>query len=361
MTPHPLAALRGRDVEVGRAFGMAHDERRNALSPCPACGAERRHPKRGDRRPAIGLRRDGKGWQCHACDITGDAVTLAALHTVGEVPPKGSDRWRRVLNECAERGLFALESGTTAPRTTHRPLPSAMPPSPPRRLEARTVAAAWGACLAVTEDAGVSSWIASRGLDAATVEERDLARALPLEGPLPRWMRFEGESWRERGLRVIVPLYGPTGALESLHARCLAPREENGRDKAASPAGAEVRGLVMADALGRLLLSGGALADGTPAAELVARVGVVVAEGVPDFLTWATRWSEAAEDAPAVFGIVAGSWTGDIAEQVPDGAKVCVRTHDDGAGRKYAGVIADSLSERCHVLAPPPGGGHASG
>jgi hypothetical protein len=137
---------------------------------------------------------------------------------------------------------------------------------------------------------------------------------------------------------VIVPLYGARGALESLHARSLAPREANGRDKAASPAGAEVRGLVMADTTGVAMLRG----EHVPAR-------LMIAEGVPDWLTWATRYSDADEDAPALLGVIAGSWTEAIAERVPSGVRVAVRTHRDNAGAKYADRICASLGARCVV------------
>jgi hypothetical protein len=134
-------------------------------------------------------------------------------------------------------------------------------------------------------------------------------------------------------------MYGPAGAVESVHARALAPREANGRDKAASPSGAEVRGLVLADARGVSMLRG----EYRPAS-------LVIAEGPPDFLTWATRWSDADdESAPAILGVLAGSWSDEFAARVPSGLRVAVRTHRDGAGEKYAARIVASLVARCAV------------
>ena len=135
---------------------------------------------------------------------------------------------------------------------------------------------------------------------------------------------------------MIVPLYGPGGRLESVHARAVTPA--TAKDKAASPRGAGVGGLVFADAGGRLLLEG-APPPGTSQ--------VIVAEGVPDFLTCATHYGDAAEDAPAVLGVIAGSWTPAIAATIPSGWTVIIRTDKDDAGQKYAETIRASVAGRC--------------
>jgi hypothetical protein len=139
-------------------------------------------------------------------------------------------------------------------------------------------------------------------------------------------------------------MWSATGLLESLHARALAPR--NPGEKAASPAGAEIRGLVMANTLGRRMLEGSTLGDWSPAAETVASVGLWVAEGLPDFLTLATNWSDGDAGAPAVLGVVSGSWTETLAARVPDGCEVVIATDPDSAGEKYADRIVATFAER---------------
>jgi hypothetical protein len=180
----------------------------------------------------------------------------------------------------------------------------------------------------------VSAWLKSRGLEAATVEDLDLARAIPPSATLPGWARFAGKAWNgtPQGFRALFPLYGPTGTLESVRVRALHPTATN--DKAGAAAGYELRGLMLADALGRRLLEGD-----RDAAELVAGAGLVVAEGEPDFLTWATRQGDAAEVVPAVLGLVAGSWTPELAARVPAGTKIALRTHRDAAGDRYADQV----------------------
>jgi hypothetical protein len=113
----------------------------------------------------------------------------------------------------------------------------------------------------------------------------------------------------------------------------------------------------MADPLARLLLAGSNFGDGEPASDVVRRCGMVVCEGVPDFLTWATRWGDAAEEAPAVIGIIAGSWTSGIAGRIPSETRVCLRAHADDAGAHYVRDIAESLAHRCAISVFPESGG----
>ena len=216
------------------------------------------------------------------------------------------------------------------------------------RANAAEVAEVWSSARRVVEDVEVRAWLFSRGLNAGDVDDRGLARVLPEGVLLPRWARFMGQAWSQSGHRLIVPLWSDSGALASLHARSVRPDVQPAH-KAASPAGAEVRGLVMADALARRLLAGVALADGVPTSELVARNGLWVMEGLPDFLTRATDYSDADETAPAVLGVLSGSWSLAIAARVPDGTTVAIETHQDAAGDRYARTIAASLTGRCRL------------
>jgi hypothetical protein len=77
------------------------EERGGSWAPCPACTNEKRgsHDKRG----AIGLRRDGLGWACHACKTTGDAVGLAAWALSGTPHPES---WRELHAALEARGIL---------------------------------------------------------------------------------------------------------------------------------------------------------------------------------------------------------------------------------------------------------------
>jgi len=341
----PLAEVRAGGVaRAALALGVEVDQRRG-LRPCPACGADRRGSE--DKRAAAVLTSDGLGFACYRCQAKGDAVTLASLRITGARLERGDPRIKAVIEGCIAAGLCASNDGSKTTLSA-RPLPAPLPlpiVEPPARNE---VLDAWNACRPVDEDAEACAWLKSRALPADDVGLYDLARALPVDATLPAWAAFRGTPWNTapQAFRLLVPLFDSTGNLASLHARAFKPQDANGRDKAASPAGHRLRGLVMANPLAQLLLSSKPLGNGQSAAELVQRVGLVVAEGVPDFLSWATNYSDADADAPAVIGAIAGSWPADmadLADKVPDGCTVTLATHADEAGDRYAVAITQSL------------------
>ncbi len=71
---------------------------------------------------------------------------------------------------------------------------------------------------------------------------------------------------------------------------------------------------------------------------------VIIVEGEPDALTWMT---ERLKRPTAVLGVVSGSWNLRIAQRIPTGAIVYVRTHIDEAGDRYAAEITKSIGLRC--------------
>jgi len=95
----------------------------------------------------------------------------------------------------------------------------------------------------------------------------------------------------------------------------------------------------MADPLARLLLAG-------EVPFWWSRREVVISEGLPDFLSWATNYSDADTDAPAVFGVTSGSWTPELAARIPDGCRVLIATHLDKAGDRYAEKITATFQSR---------------
>jgi hypothetical protein len=103
----------------------------------------------------------------------------------------------------------------------------------------------------------------------------------------------------------------------------------------------------MAEGLGRLLLREASPPDWWEPIE--DRV-VIISEGVPDFLSWSSLYSESESlSAPAVFGVVAGAFCTAIADRIPSHLKIAVRTHLDEAGEKYAQAIIASLGARCSI------------
>lgn len=341
-----VAEVHGRGVlAVGTSLGLDALPGRS-LGPCPACGARTRHPRRRDQRGALGARPDGRGWRCFECDASGDAVTLAAWLVCGKGSPDPGG-WREVHHACSAQGLCVPPDGEPGgPQRMRRVVVPAGSPSPPPPLRPPQgeVAEVWERARPVFDDAEARAWLEqARGLDAAQVTDFDLARVLPRGVQTPAWAYFGRRSW-SLSHRLLVPLFGSAGRLESLHARALGCAADG--PKAVSPRGCSTCGLVMADSLGQLLLARRPLASGTPPCRKVVRVGLVLTEGVPDFLTVATHASDANEDAPAVMGIVSGSWTKAMAAQVPDGATLVIATHVDAAGEKYARRIQKSLHAR---------------
>lgn len=286
-------------------------------------------------------RRAGRGWSAR-CPAHEDRTPSLSL---------GVGRDGRVLVRCwagcdtrtvlgvlgvGWSGLFA-----TPPESSRRPSAGAAtirkltPPAAPepRRPPLGEVLDVWTHCRPLCDDAEAAAWARARGLDPTAIADRDLARALPSERRTPGWARIRGATWGVSGYRIVLPLFAPTGALMSLHARNVSPTSE---PKGAFPAGHAVSGLVMADDAGRKLLVAGEL-PGT----------LWIVEGAPDFLIGATEWGDAADPWPAILGVVSGSWTPAIAARVPEGATVVVAVDHDEAGERYAARIAETL--RGHV------------
>ena len=312
-------------LDLARLEGLLHRGSGRNRAECPGC-------RNGDARGASIGERDGIGvWNCHRDERhRGTAIDFLAL-----------SRSISVAEAIRELERLVGPLPATAPPPRARPTPSALRPPAPE------VAALWNACRPITLEPDIAAEWAARGLDLSHVEDRKLARALPRGASVPRWAGFGGQGWSGGRHRLIVPMYDACGRLQSVHARAAtAPK---GVPKGLSPAGFAIAGLVMADPLARLLLSDEPLGDGEPATDAVRRYGLVICEGVPDFLTWATRWGDAAETASAVIGVISGGWTPEIAARVPDGTRVAVRQHADAGGEKYTATVAATLVRRCEV------------
>jgi len=93
--------------------------------------------------------------------------------------------------------------------------------------------------------------------------------------------------------------------------------------------------MVMADEMGRAMLAG----HRAPST-------IVIVEGEPDFLS---RCMVTGDPDVAVLGIVSGSWSQAMADRLPVGARVVIRTDTDQAGDRYAAEIAATLMRRCFV------------
>jgi hypothetical protein len=349
-----IERMRTRTVQdVAAALGVEAIVRGSKwTAPCPACNAERRHTKSSDKRGAVGVRPDGAGWHCFQCDTSGDALDFVAYVQAGKALAELSDSGKADVREWCSRWL-GLELGHPGSGSAHRtamPLPVAAPRPPPKPEPppnyppADEVAAFWDGCQRVDAVPKVAEWLASKRLSAQDVADRDLARALPPTAAPPPWARVPwariGDApWSMRGYLLIAPLYDAHGVWRSVLARNVIGREP----KSVAATGYERRGLVLACGLARQVLATAQRPEWWPA-DLPLRFEV--AEGEKKFCLRATLRSDAAEHAPAVFGVESGSWKAEHAARIPDGSSVFIATDADDAGAKYATDIVRSLRAR---------------
>jgi 5S rRNA maturation endonuclease (ribonuclease M5) len=199
----------------------------------------------------------------------------------------------------------------------------------------------------VTEDERTVRFLVSKGFDPEVIAGLRLARALPRSTPLPRWAHFLGHPWTEHW-PLVFPVYGPSGRMESLRARWVEPEPpERPLEKAAAAAcgPGSATGLALCNAGARDLLRGIRVIDpGEP---------IIIVEGETDFLTWALKPSVIAGNS-IVFGLWSGSWTPEIADRIPDGAVIALRSDNDDAGDNYARRVQETLGQRCFIRRKQP-------
>lgn len=288
-----------------------------------------------DRRPSLSLTTEGGTLRavCFAgCpEVTGDVFTLISWVYGLDVRRD----FRQVLRIGAEQAGVWLDEDAP-PRPEPRPRPVAPLAPPPEYPPLGEVGDVWHRAGPATEDPACLGWLKQRlGAPPPWLLERvdlyDLARAVPA-GALPSWARCEG-SW-DRTHRLLVPVFSAAGELRSLRAI----RTDGGQErKRVAPAGFSTVGLVMACPTGRDVLRQGRA--GTPR-------DVAVLEGEPDWLTWGVQVSDSSDRPPALFGVVSSAWTRELADRVPDGSKVAIRTHLDEAGDRYAAAVVASFQGR---------------
>jgi len=302
-------------------------------------------PAHQERTPSCSITRGADGTlrvNCFGCSFAGDVFTL-----LGVVENLDPDRdFAELIRRASDLARLLLHRAAPALRRPARVIPMAprraYPPGP-------EVGALWSLCRPVVDDADVCRWIQSRGLAPDLIARRDLARALPLGRDLPRWASYWGdrsirprpEPWSMLGYRLLVPLYDAAGVVRSVRARAVT-ETARAAPKALPPSGHATQGLVLADPLAAHMLARGAWSEWSDKR-------LVIAEGEPDFLTWAVRATV------AVLGIAGnGQWTEGIAERVPAGTTVIIRTDQDDAGDLYAEVITRTLWGRCTILETDP-------
>lgn len=281
-----------------------------------------RCPAHGDRSPSCSVHVAPDGTlaaRCWACGWSADIFGLVAA--ARHLDARDFVAVKRAAAELAHVDLAA------PPRA--RELPPAPPAQPPPLAE---VAALLRQSARVDSIAGqVAPWLRSRALDPAAC--LPLSRAL--RGPGPVWARYQGRAWIELGNRLVLPVYDAAGALRSVRARLVTGGET---PKSLPPCRHSTAGLVLANRGAVEMLRAGP--EGP-------RARVLVTEGEPDYLTWASRLPAGAW---AVLGLPgSGAWTADLAARIPAGSEVVIRTDPDAAGDRYAERIVEDLAGRCAV------------
>jgi len=309
-----------------------------------AAGVIIRCPLHKESSPSCSVRRGPDGtiaFKCFGCDASGDAFTLiAAVHQLSlstdfpEVLRLAAEisGQHGILDEMGRRRRAAGQG--PAPTVPRKPVP---PPAPePERTypDDIQVTRLWDGAIAANDDGEAVAWCETRGLDAGSIADDDLARVVKLDGWLPHWARYRGDAeaastWAESGHRLIVPMYDVAGTRRSVRATRITPGNGHDAPKRLPPSGKKATDLVMACPIAVAMLRG-----------TVRPSEVVIVEGEPDFLTWATRRTRV---TTARIGIVSGSWSFDFAKKVPPGVKVWLRTDHDSAGDRYADELTKTL------------------
>jgi hypothetical protein len=329
-------------AELGRESQVARGASGGSVYGCPACGADRRHSKTGDKRGAVGIERDGKGWRCFQCDASGDALHFVAYALHGHRFNELADTGKAAVRDWCCRWLGLDDSSSITPRAK----PVSRPVAPPKaRAEpepvyppAGEVTRFWGSCVRVDAVPEVRNWLDSKRIDAGVVADRDLARAIPNGLRLPEWAAIRGVPWGQGGYRLVAPIVDALGAVRSIRARQVF----GGSPKSLAPSGYQSARLLFACGLARQVLATGKVPEWWTDQAL----RFEIAEGEKKWLMRATLASDANEYAPACIAVESGSWQPEHAARIPDGASVFIATDPDETGARYATTIVQSLAPR---------------
>lgn len=318
-------------AELAQAVGVTrHRNERNGLrAACPVHHGKNPQSFSMHRRDGVNL------WACHSCGAHGDAFDLvAAVNGLAAALD---------FSEVVELAAQLAGVGPSDGDWTPSPPRPAYVPDPPKYPPQNEVADLWARAATCNDSDPEASYLKGRGFNLIDLEYRDLARLLPRDGPLPPWAVYRGDTWRGTGHTVLVPVFDSYGRMRALRAWRTVDGDS---PKRLACAGCTTKGLVMANALAVLLLRHGERPSWWPSRE---KLRVIVVEGEPDFLTWSCAVNDGSLTSPAVFGVESGSWTAEIAERIPGGSVVIIRTHNDDAGDRYAVKIVETIGNKCVI------------
>ena len=362
-----------RLIEAAQRLGYATGRR--VVARCPACHAER-PAERGGRVPGhggrgIGVSDNGLGGRCFACREGFNAFKFVCFAIAGRAWRSCDTEERRRIREwCLEflgmhdgtrpRGKRARAASHVRPATSARVAPLApVAPVPeaeadaPRYPPIDEVMGLLRRSKRVDLVPETAAYLRACGIDPSVVADRGLAYALP-DMKLPSWAYLGAQSWYHTQHKLLVPMYDMAGVLRSVSAKRLIV----GEPKSLPPKGYDRKRLVMADRLGRAMLRNGPAhpstwiepeSDDHPfgsdsgwwPAELPFRL--TFCEGEKDLCCWGSEFGDADPYAPAVIGVLSGSWTREHATRIPAGTEIMFAPDNDPSGDSYTTGILNTL------------------
>ena len=196
----------------------------------------------------------------------------------------------------------------------------------------------WRGAPLVTDDEYVARWLRLNELSPSLVAARDLARAVP-----PVWLDIfkarPSRTFDPARERLLMPLHGLDGSIETLHAEDIMPVGPFAAGTAPPPASR--KGLLFANRRARLLLAAGSVPPGFVQHDLL------IVESAVSFLRRAAATDP--DPAPAVIGVLPGTWSSTVAAHIPVGTRVTVIAREDTSSPTSFPMIVADLRGRCDV------------
>ena len=320
------AAERIAVVEVAQRLGLTL-MKANSIGPCPSCATKERGSK--DKRGAIGVRTDNKGWECHRCKAKGSGIDLVSFYLGGakfrELDKNHKDKVRHWFEGEISDGANITQE------------PQRLRGGRPPREEIRSL---WSQSLQLHQlnpNDECVEFLRQRNLDLNALAKSGVARFTPNRDD------YQWPSWWPAGRthlwRLIVPAFDEAGNFVSLHGRAI--RSPDPAPKTLWPKGFEAKGLFMPNRFAVKMIKGVA----------VDLDGLLFVEGLTDFL----KCSAEVEDLDiklAVLGGTSGSFSSISKLKIPKNLKVYIGTDPDEQGRQYASTIQLQLGGRTSYRIP---------
>ena len=114
-------------LPVATSLGL--NIRKNMLSPCPKCNAEKRGST--DKRYPIGLNTSSNGWKCHKCDTTGSTIDLISFKLNGKRYRELHSEQRKSVYKWAVNNKHAVRNHRQAYKKIIKPIPKKNTPKIP--------------------------------------------------------------------------------------------------------------------------------------------------------------------------------------------------------------------------------------